>query len=192
MSDGNVVIGLVGEMGAGKGTAAAYLKERYGAGTVRFSGMLRDVLGRLYLPDSRENLQTLSLLLRRGFGEDVMAKTIAEDARRAAAALVVADGVRRPDDIAYLKSSGNFFLAALETEARTRYERIRARGENSDDAAKTWEEFVAQGNEEPEQKIRALAAGADFHIDNNGSIAELHRQLDDIMRARGIKPLANR
>ncbi len=189
MSDSNTVIGLVGEMGAGKGTAAVYLKERHGAGTVRFSSMLRDVLARLYLPESRDNLQKLSSLLRRGFGEDIMAKVIAEDARRAAAALVVADGVRRLDDIAHLKASGKFFLVALETEARTRYERIRARGENADDATKTWEEFVAQSEGEPEQKIRGLMAAADFHIDNNGDVAALERQLDGVVaKVRGAAP----
>jgi len=191
MSASKIVIGLVGEVSSGKGTSAAYLKERYGAGTVRFSNMLRDVLRRLYLPDIRRNLQILSASLRREFGEDIMAKVIAEDARRASSALVAADGVRRPDDIAYLMASGTFFLVALDVEARTRYERIKARGENLDDAIKTWEEFIAQGNEEPEQKIRELMAGANFHVNNNGSIAELHKQLDEIMRTLGVTPLAH-
>jgi dephospho-CoA kinase len=119
-SETKIVIGLVGEMGSGKGTSAAYLKERHGASSVRFSNMLRDILGRLYLPDIRENLQTLSAVLRRTFGEDVMARVVAEDARRAGTALVVADGVRRPDDLVYLKKAGAFFLVALEVEARTR------------------------------------------------------------------------
>ncbi|PIP29817.1 hypothetical protein COU12_00630 [Candidatus Jorgensenbacteria bacterium CG10_big_fil_rev_8_21_14_0_10_54_38] len=191
MSASKIVIGLVGEVSSGKGTSAAYLKERYGAGTVRFSNMLRDVLRRLYLPDIRKNLQILSASLRREFGEDIMAKVIAEDARRASSALVAADGVQRPDDIAYLMASGTFFLVALDVEARTRYERIKARGENLDDAIKTWEEFIAQGNEEPEQKIRELMAGANFHVNNNGSIAELHKQLDEIMRTLGVTPLAH-
>ena len=74
-----IIIGLVGQIASGKGTATKYLEEKYGAGTHRFSTMLRDVLKRLYLETSRENMQSLSTFLRKQFGEDALARVIAKE-----------------------------------------------------------------------------------------------------------------
>lgn len=188
MEHPNIVLGLVGEMGSGKGTAAAYLKERYGAVTMRFSTMLRDVLGRLYLPDDRANMQALSLSLRRDFGEDIMSRVIAEDIRRSPNKIIITDGVRRFEDALHLKALPGFRIVALEADQRTRYERIKKRGENPDDATKTWEQFVAEGNEEPERQIREVMARADLRIDNHGGYEEFYRQIDNIMRELGAAP----
>ena len=51
----NLIIGFVGQAGCGKGTAADLLREKYGAGYFRFSGILGDVLDRLFLEKTRDN-----------------------------------------------------------------------------------------------------------------------------------------
>jgi len=55
-----IILGFAGEIASGKGTAAKYLAEKYGSGYFRFSTILRDVLKRLYLDESRENAQKIS------------------------------------------------------------------------------------------------------------------------------------
>jgi len=63
-----LIVGIVGEIKAGKGMIEAHLKQRYEGDWdyTRFSAPLTRALGHLALPNTRENLQDLSSLLRQG------------------------------------------------------------------------------------------------------------------------------
>lgn len=176
-----IIIGLIGELGAGKGTAAAYLKEKYGASVYRFSTMLRDVLERLYLGNSRANMQNLSTILREEFGEDLMAKVIAEDVKNDSNKIIAVDGVRRFADIVYLKKIDGFVLAKIIAEPKTRYERLIKRKENAGESAKTFEEFLADHKKEADAEIPGVMKRADVTIDNNGSLEKFYKQIDSII-----------
>jgi dephospho-CoA kinase len=143
--------------------------------------MLRDVLDRLYLEQNRENMQKLSTVIRRNFGEDSLAKVIYEDLSKLNSEVMVLDGVRRLADIKYLKELPGFKLAYIETDIKKRYERISKRGENTDDLQKSFKEFKKEHEGEAESQIKDLKNWADFFIDNNGTFDELHKQLDQII-----------
>jgi len=176
-----IIIGLAGELAAGKGTAAEYLEKKYKANSHRFSTMLRDILDRLYLEQNRENMQKLSTILRKNFGEDTLAKVISQDVARDDGAIVVIDGVRRLADIKYLKEMPEFKLVYIEASMENRFERIKKRGENTDDTTKTFAEFKRDHEGEAESRIRGLKNDADYVLDNNGSIDELYEQIDKII-----------
>jgi dephospho-CoA kinase len=182
-----IIFGFVGQIASGKGTAVAYLKEKHGASTVRFSTMLRDVLDRLCLEQSRENMQKMSRIVRENFGEDTLAKVIAEDAKKNPAELMAIDGVRRPDDIKYLAQIPGFVLVNIFADMEKRFQRIIARGENTDDTKKTFEQFKADHEQEAELKIEEIASTAQEKIDNNGTVEELHQQLDALVKKYGSK-----
>jgi len=175
------IIGLVGELASGKDVTKTYLEDHYGASCHRFSTILRDVLGRLYLPIVRENLQDLSTILRQRFGEDLLAKIIAEDVKNDPHEIIVVDGIRRDADIAYLKTLPGFILLSLEVEAKTRYERLIKRQENADDASKTYEQFIADGKKEAELEIPNVMAKANYKLDNNGPLENLYQQIEKII-----------
>ncbi len=177
-----IILGLVGEMGAGKTTLTNYLKERYGAVSFRFSTMLRDVLQRLHIPEERATLQKLSTLLRQEFGDDLMSKVIAGDAKNSPEQFIITEGIRRPTDMTYLAELPGFHLVALTAESRTRFERITARGENPDDRTKTWKTFQNEARQEAEQEVSGLIQRAELLIDNNGSIENLYLQADALMQ----------
>ena len=63
-----IIFGLVGTLASGKGAVKQRLIERYKAEDCRFSTILRDVLNRLDVPTTRENLQNVSTSLRQLFG----------------------------------------------------------------------------------------------------------------------------
>lgn len=188
MPGSKVIIGLVGEMAAGKTTVTDYLKEKYGAVSFRFSDMLRDMLARLHMENTRENLQQISTALRHTFGDDIMSKVIAEDVKAATAPFIITEGVRRPSDVAYLKTIPGYRIVAIAANERTRYERIIQRSENPDDQKKSWEEFQAEGKREAEQKIKEIAASADMVLDNNGSKETLYKQVDALMNKYANNP----
>ncbi len=177
-----IIIGFAGELACGKGTATKYIVEKYHGEAFRFSSMLRDVLDRLYLEQTRENLQILSTALRQNFSEDLFAKVMREDANASQAAIVVIDGVRRLADIEYLKKLPGFNFVYIETDVQKCYDRIIKRGENKDDNQKTFEQFKKDHEPEAEQQIKALKNHADFVIDNNGTFENLYAQIDKIIK----------
>ncbi|KKR48637.1 MAG: hypothetical protein UT86_C0004G0123 [Candidatus Magasanikbacteria bacterium GW2011_GWC2_40_17] len=176
-----VILGFTGLIASGKGTAAKYLEEKHGAATYRFSTMLRDILNRIYVKQTRDNLIRLSEFIRDAYGEDVMAKTIGQDAEKDERKIIVIEGVRRLADISYLGQLPNFVLVEIFADPKIRYERLIKRGENADDTKKTYEEFLADHQRSTELSILNVITQAKEKIDNNGNWENLHRQLDDLV-----------
>jgi dephospho-CoA kinase len=181
-----IVLGLAGEMASGKGTVSEYLNKICNTSQHRFSTMLRDVLDRLHLEQSRDNLQNLSTIIRKTYGEDTLAKVMAEDAKLDDAEVIVVDGVRRLDDIKYLKDLPEFKLVYMDVDIKTRYERIIERSENIDDQSKTFEQFVQESKNESEVQIASLKDYADVIIDNNGEVEELYKQIDELVEEKKV------
>ena len=179
------ILGFAGEMSSGKGTAAKYFVEHHAAVTYRFSTILRDMLSRIHIPLERERMQRFSILLRKEFGEDVLARVMFEDAKHDTHELIVIDGIRRLEDVKYLRELPEFKLCYITAPMKTRYDRLVLRGENVDDKTKTLEQFEDDHEAEPEQEIVKLEAFAAEVIDNAGSMQELEAQLDVILKKYG-------
>lgn len=177
-----IIIGLAGEMASGKGTISGYLEKKYGAKTYRFSDVLRNILKILYVEESRGNISDLSSVVRKTFGEDIISKAAAENIKEIDNEIVILDGARRPDDLKYLKEMPEFKLVFVDTDIDNRYERIIKRGENLDDNAKTPEEFKRDHEREAESQASVLKNMADIIINNNGTIEDLHKQVDEILK----------
>lgn len=181
----SLILGLTGPMASGKTTVATYVKEMHGATTHRFSTMMRDVLDRLYIEQTRGNLQTLSTIVRQSFGEDTFAKVMAEDVKNDTSNIVVVEGIRRPDDAVYLRELPNFILVAIDADEKIRFNRISARSENPDDQGKTFEQFRQEQAQESEQKIVEIMKDATVTLNNNGSMEELYAAVENILSQYG-------
>jgi len=175
-----LIIALVGQLASGKGVVKEYICKKYLAKSYKFSSPLRDVLERLYLPVSRENMQNISLDLRKRFGEDLLAKIIAQDAKKDKTDVIVIDGARRLDDIKHLQPLSEFKLISVSTEAESRHQRVKERNENDGDKEKTLIQFQEDEKRESELEIPKVMAASNYQIDNNGSFEELYRQIDII------------
>ncbi|MFA6300872.1 MAG: AAA family ATPase [Candidatus Paceibacterota bacterium] len=177
-----IILGVASQIAAGKGITTEYLKKSYKAGTYKFSNVLRDLLGRLYLENSRENLSKLSTALRKNFSEDILAKVIYEDVKKDEREIIVVDGVRRLADIVYLKKLPGFRLVFIDADIEKRYQRIILRGENVDDKNKSFEQFRKDHELETELQIADLKKVADVVVDNNGNLEDLYKQVDKIIK----------
>jgi dephospho-CoA kinase len=186
----SLIIGLVGRQGAGKGTTAKFISERYGAVLIKYSDILRAILDILAIDVTRENLVKLSETLRGSFGEDVFAFAVDKQVRKSGAPLVVVDGIRRVEDVAALESLPHFRLVAVTASARQRFDRMKQRGEKMREQDMTWDEFVMDEIAPTENSISAIAERAWKNIDNSGSPEDLSRQVDAIMTELGIPPKA--
>jgi dephospho-CoA kinase len=177
-----IIIGLTGPIASGKGTVKNYIVEKYQASDCRFSTILRDILNRVDMPICRENLQKISTALRQTFGEDLLAKAITKDAQGLSTDVVVIDGIRRMTDIGHLIKLDHFVLVSIDAEPKTRHERLVLRNENEDDKTKTFEAFLADHKIETEMTIPEVMTYAKERIDNNGSLDDLKRQIDEIIK----------
>ncbi len=176
-----IIIGLVGEMGSGKSTVMNYLADKHGASRHSFSFMLKHILEYLCLPITRDNLIDLFLVLAPRFGEGVLAKPMRRAVETDTSNLIVVESIRRPADIGELRSLPNFHLIGLVADQRTRYDRIYARGERSDDKI-SYEDFLKEHERKTEIYAADMAASADFVIENNGTTADLFKCVDDIIQ----------
>lgn len=174
-----IILGFVGDLAAGKGTLAKYLNEKYGSNTYRFSNMLRDMLDRIYVEKTRENLQDISTFIRARFGQDVMSKILAKDVENDQGEIVIVDGIRRPTDITYLQQLPGFHLIYVTAESKLRWERLVVRKENPGDENKSYEEFLKDEQSEADKLIATLGQEAEFTIINNGTQEDLFTHIEN-------------
>lgn len=177
-----IILGFVAEMAGGKTTAIDYIAKKYKAPRYSFGIILRDLMDRLHLDTTRENYTKISLILRQGFGQDILAKAMTLDIKMDQAhEIIVVDSIRREEDILYLKELNNFHLISIKVDMKTRYERLIKRREKVDDENKTYEQFVKDHQFDTELSIIPLLDKAEFIIDNNGTLEKLYSELDLII-----------
>ncbi|MEK7159250.1 MAG: AAA family ATPase [Patescibacteria group bacterium] len=177
-----IILGFIGEIASGKGTACDYFIKKHHAGYHRFSRILRDILDRIYLPQTRENMQKMSTWLRKTFSEEIFAKVIAEEVKADRTPIVCVDGIRRPADITHLKKLPNFKLIYVTADEKIRYERIVKRAENADDTVKTFKQFQKDQKQEAESMIAEIKKSANYTVNNNGTQNELNLALEKLLK----------
>lgn len=176
-----MILGIVGKLASGKSEAAKYIKNNYNSQSFKYSDVLQDILGQLFLEESRENLSKLSQALREYFGEEILAKVITNRIGSSTANIKITEGIRRPEDIKFIKNNSSFILVAIEAERRTRFKRIRNRSEKIDDSSKSFEEFIEDEKNPSDRIISEMMKKADRTINNNGSLNEFYSQIDELI-----------
>ncbi|HVM90514.1 MAG TPA: AAA family ATPase [Verrucomicrobiae bacterium] len=181
-----LIIGLVGQAGCGKGTAADYLKEYKGAGYVRFSGILGQIIETLSIEKTRDNFIKLSEALRKTYGEDVLSYAVEKAALNAPEDIVVIDGIRRIDDIAALEPLPQFKLIAVSAPAELRFERMKKRGEKATEANMSREQFEREEQAPTEVDIPKVMERAWRTLDNSGSKEEFEELVSQTLKDLGF------
>lgn len=181
MATNKIILGFVGDLAGGKGTICQYLKEKYSVTSYRFSTMLRDVLDRIYVEKSRENLQDLSTFLRSRYGQDIMSKVIVKDVLGDKNEIVAVEGIRRPTDITYLQELDGFHLIYITADQKIRWQRMVLRQENPDEAEKTFEQFLKDEQAEADMLIKELGKQAEYTLTNDGTKEEFYMNMENIL-----------
>jgi dephospho-CoA kinase len=180
-----LMLGFAGEMAAGKTTVTEFVKKWYpGTPSFRFSDSLRESyvwLASDFLPShgvtiptnpSTKDLQALSTMVRRLYGENSLERAIALRADRclSESPIVIIEGIRRPVDISTLMTDPryNFRLIYIEAYKKIRCKRLCTRDEKRGDAELSFAQFEELGRAEPEEQIRLLKPHAHFVFMNNG------------------------
>lgn len=179
-----IIIGLIGEKGAGKGTVSEHLIEKYSAVHYGTSKILRRTLEDLHLPVTRDNLIKLALVLKEGYGPSVIIDSLIHDMEKNGADVIIADGIRMHGDVEPFrkKYKKNFYLAYVTADLKLRYARTRLRKDKAGEADATLEQFLEEEGKLTEISIHEIGRSADFKMNNNGTAEDLKKQVDKMMK----------
>lgn len=167
-------------MGSGKDTFCAYVKENYdNVYLLRFSDSLTEVLKIFFNDIKREDQQWLSSALRDRFGRDILVKALVKKINNIEEGTIILNGVRRPADFEELSKIGGK-LIYLTAEEKLRWERVKTRGEKSDDDV-SFEKFHEMGRAEAESLISEIGAKAETKVENNGTKEDLYQKIKEVI-----------
>jgi dephospho-CoA kinase len=173
LRDNPVVIGVTGHIGAGKTSAADYLKSVHGFFYVRYSKVLSDWLAKD--PEGKTHLQAVGWeVMAGGMQPELNARLIAQIPQHANCAV---DGLRHPIDHESLTTAfpSQFRLLYIEGQQKTRWQRVRKRYVDLD--------TFRQADSHPvEQQIDTLRGKAFAVLKNDGSLQDLYSKVEAVLK----------
>jgi dephospho-CoA kinase len=182
------VIGAVGQNGSGKDEVLKYLKARYGVPFFSTGDMVREIAAQEKVEPTRDNLRAISERYFRKHGQGYFVKLLAERIRRDGGPVVGISGIRSLVDVQILQEVfGDAFVLinVSVSDPRQRYERMVKRAEERD--SQHYEQFLIQDKAE-EALFHMTEAGeqADYTINNDGTLADLHEAIGSLVSDKGI------
>ena len=179
--DRKVYLGIIGEIGTGKGEFADFMKLWRKALHERYSTRVRALVNRWGIPETRRNLQRIAMDLRASYGDDILTRPILKSVLSSDAGYAVIEGIRLSGDIRDLRRLPGFKLVYVTAPIEVCHARRVASGENVGDAAKSFEDFKRDREAPNEVEIAQLGAGADYRIDNVGTLGEYRRKIEEVL-----------
>lgn len=173
------IIGLVGEKGSGKETFGNFLMEIAKGKTVkrvRFSDLLNYTLKLWDLPQDRENLQHLAVVMDTGFGSGTLTSGIRKQIENLDADIIILDGVRWETDEILVRSFPRNFMIYITADIDKRYERLKKRDEKKGEA-ETFKQFMQSEKAKNELLIPKIGKRANLKIENNGTFEDLKNEV---------------
>jgi dephospho-CoA kinase len=179
-----MIIGLTGKRGCGKDTIAKRLGEKYKFVSLDFT---KDVLAPLLVNQgkavTRENLIETAMAGRRKSHNGVWAEKLSIIIKRNSGKDFVISGIRFREEVEVFNNNflDAFKLVAVVCEDRNRYGRVRKRGTKGE-AGLTFKEFMEVEEKDTERVISGTMEVADFAMDNNGTLDDLHGEIDKLVK----------
>ena len=183
MEKGDVkILAIVGMSGSGKSVVIDYLVEK-GYPKVYFGGMILKGMERQGIPINEENEKKFREEIREKEGKDWVVRQAISEARDLIAAgqkRVVMDGVYSYAEYKLLKHEfpGQLTVAAVVVDKNLRYKRVGKREVRPLNP----EEIRSRDAAEVENLEKGgPIAMADYYLLNNGTIAELHDRVQEVL-----------
>ena len=184
-----LVIGLIGEKGAGKQTFNDSLQKilkNNKIQVVKSGEMPLEALNFWDLPNTRANLQNLAIIMDQTYGEGTVSRAVKTKIANSEANIIIFDGIRWQTDIDVVRQFSRNILIYITAKAKLRYQRLKERQEKADEKTLTWEQFLKEERAKTETFIPIISKQADIMLDNNGSIEDLGTQIEKVVKNHSL------
>jgi len=158
-----LLICISGFPGAGKGIFKK-AADRLGLKTIVMGDYVRRKTKEIYGSLSLRNIKKTMLQLRKDYGEDIIARFVADDLNRITENFIIIDGVRSMAEVNYFKNIANVVLIWVHASPVTRYKRLILRGREGD--VKNIRDLILRENVEKRIGLNELIENADIYFIN--------------------------
>ncbi len=181
------VIGIIGKIASGKGTAADFFVKDYGFKQITMSNFLREEAKRRHRYPSREYLRKLQAELRKEFGQNILVdkaiETIKDNQDKYKGFVI--DGLRDFREAKYAKRKLKLKIVLIEASPMMRFKRAKERHRKGFD--KTYEQFLYDDSMETAifdfSKTMKLA---DFIVSSEEGKEAMYKDLRKIAKKLGF------
>ena len=177
-----MLIGITGTNGSGKGTVVEYLVMKKGFSHFSARIFILEEIRRLGLPQNRNSTRDVANALRKEHGPSYLMERLYETTKDEPKAVL--ESVRTIGEAEFLKEKGAL-LFAVDADRKLRYERILARGSETDQV--DFDTFCLQEDREMassdpwDMNVFGVMQISDARIENNGTVEELHAKVDEAL-----------
>jgi len=182
------VIGTVGQNGSGKDEVLKYLNTKYNVPFLSTGDAVRELAAREGLEPTRENLGIISGRYFSEFGKGYFVKLVAAKILQSNWGIAGISGIRSPEDVTNLKEifGKDFILIRVFiSNPQVRFDRMVKRGQGRDPLS--YEQFLRQDDAEENQfSLKEVESQADYTLSNDGTLDDLHREIDKLVNQRKI------
>lgn len=178
-----MIIGVTGTNGAGKGAVVDYLVQK-GFTHYSVSAAITEEILHRGLPVNRPNMRLVGNDMRQKEGPHYPNHTFYAEAKMKGIKNFLIESIRNIRAAEDLKKYGAILLA-VDADRHIRYDRIVMRGSEKDKVDfETWvmEEEAEWHNEAAyDMNVPAVMKMADYTVHNDGTIEELHTQINEAL-----------
>lgn len=178
------LIGITGTIGAGKGTIVDYLVKHKGFIHYSVRAYLSEEIKKRGLEINRDTLVAVANDLRTAHTPSYIIEEIYQQAVENGQDCII-ESIRSPGEVEALRKKDNFYLLAINADSKIRFERITLRQNETDHISfETFQDNESREheNEDPnKQNISRCIQMADKELHNNGTLEELHQQIEGII-----------
>ena len=178
------IIWITGPQAAWKWEIVNYLVEKKWFAHYSVRWFLTEEIEKRWLPLDRDSMREVANDLRTNYWSSYITDQLFLQAQKAGKDAII-ESVRAIWEVESLKKNSDFILLAVNADQKLRFERAIARKSASDFV--TFEKFQEQERLESEnsdpskQNINACIEMADFVVNNDWNLEDLHKQLDEII-----------
>ena len=181
-----MIIGITGTLGAGKGTVVEYLVSK---GFVHVAVSDTFLVGEAHkrgLEPTRKVRHDIANEFR-AKGPTRLMEAVYELAVPAVTAgeNTVLEPQHTVDEVRFIQSKGGIVIG-VDADIKTRYERIQKRGSAKDNVSfeefRDFEQLEMKPGETSSNNLSGAVAAADVRIQNNGTLEELHAQIEEALK----------
>ena len=177
-----MIIGITGTLGAGKGAIVEYLAQK-GFRHYSVREFLTEEINKRSLPINRDSMVLVANQLREINSPSYIIEKLMEKAKQEGGNSII-ESVRTQGEAEKIKEGG--ILLAIDADLQIRYSRISGRQSETDRIS--FERFREDERREifstdpNKQNLSACIKMADFVLNNDGTLEDLHRQIEEVYR----------